>query len=119
MSMTLNGRRYIIRLGVLVREATQKCSAASEDWNRLNDEFNVWYSRQFPGPRDSVNYVKIKKENLALQDAENAWSHWQREVLRLAAAIQVEKDLIDLLGQNVITGEVDIPRMREAYNAAQ
>jgi hypothetical protein len=90
-------RRYVIRLGVLIREATQTCSAKSEAWNRLNDEFNDWYSRQFPGPRDIVHYVALKKANLGLQDAEAGWSHWEREVVRLTAALNAEKILKEIL----------------------
>jgi deoxycytidine triphosphate deaminase len=46
--MSGTDRRYFIALIKLIRQATQKCSAASEDWNRRNDEFNNWYKRQFP-----------------------------------------------------------------------
>jgi len=88
-------RRYYSRLGVLLREATLKCSAASEDWNVRNDEFNDHYRRQYPDkilkngkPSDPLHYVRGKKENLTLQDAENTWSHWEREVVRLSAAIE-------------------------------
>lgn len=100
MKLWRGEREYILKLNRLLREATQKCSAASDTWNRRNDEFNTWYAIQFPGkmgwseidekviPSDSVHYVGLKKPNLGLQDAENSWYHWQREVMRLAAAIQ-------------------------------
>lgn len=95
-------RRYILRLVDLTREATQKCSAKSEDWNVLNDEFNDHYRRQYPEkmvvspktgewiPEDPLHYSQGKKANLPLADAEAGWSHWQREVERLAAALDVE-----------------------------
>lgn len=95
-------RRYVIRLADLTREATQKCSAASEEWNVLNEEFNSHYRRQYPDrmvmsprtgewiPSDPLHYSQGKKANLPLADAEAGWSHWQREVERLAAAMNTE-----------------------------
>lgn len=112
--MTENDRRYFIRLIQLIRDANQRCSKASEAWNRANDEFNIWYRHQFPQmvswklgdvdgiPTDPLHYAKIKKENLALNDAEAEWSHWQREVVRLTAALQAEQVVRELLGHPII-----------------
>lgn len=100
MNLWRGEREYILRLNKFLREATQRCSAASDTWARRNDEFNGWYRRQFPDrmaqsnvnsewvPVDPVHYANLKKSNMGLLDAESDWSHWQREVLRLAAAIQ-------------------------------
>jgi hypothetical protein len=107
--MSGTDRRYFIALIKLIRQATQKCSAASEDWNRRNDEFNDWYKRQFPPrmihspvkedwiPEDPVHYTDLKKKNIGLMDAEATWSHWEREVTRLTSALQAEVNIRQLL----------------------
>lgn len=105
-----NEKRYCIELIKLIRDATQRASAASTQWNKINDEFNNWYHRQFPNkiatspitqiyiPADPVHYVGIKQKNIALNDAEATWSHWEREVQRLAAALSAEVQIRQLMG---------------------
>lgn len=112
MRIRLNDKekRYCIELIRLIRDATQRASAASAQWNKVNDEFNGWYRRQFSSqmatspvngeftPEDPVHYVGIKQKNLALNDAEATWSHWEREVRRLAAALSAEVQIRQLMG---------------------
>ena len=119
MSMHLGvwDRAYIIKLLKLIREATQKCSAASESWNKANDEFNDWYRRMFPGPREIKNYTDIKSKNLTLAAAFDEWHFWQREVLRLSAALEAEKTARDLWERWHVGGQ-DNPEAPGEWNTA-
>lgn len=120
-----NTRRYYVRLGTLLREATLKCSRASERWNAANEEFNDWYRRQFPdnmnpidgAPADPVHYTDIKQKNLGLNDAEAEWSHWEREAVRLSAAIQGGWALMQMLDKDVQERHAEIIAQRRTTNA--
>lgn len=126
-----NDRTYFVRLIQLIRDANQRCSKASEDWNRANDEFNDWYRRQFPGklswkmgsldptPKDPLHYVQVKEKNLRMIDAEANWSHWQREVVRLAAALQAEVNVRELLGMAEPASHPTIPTQWKGWTSAE
>lgn len=113
----ITDRRYFLQLIELIREATQKCSEKSAQWNALNDEFNDHYKRQYPGrmilsdrsgawvPVDPVHYSQGKKVNLPLADAEAGWSHWEREVKRLSAALEAEYTVRKLLTERFTNAE--------------
>jgi hypothetical protein len=103
-------RAYMLELIRLIREATQRCSAASAQWNKLNDEFNMWYDRQYPDlvkkrpfpatgsvRLDPLHYLNTKAPNVPMKAANEDWSHWEREVQRLAAALQAENTIREML----------------------
>lgn len=96
-------RAYVIQHIKLIREATQNCSKFSREWNVRNDEFNEWYVAQFQVPvddADPVHYVNVKKSNLGLTNAFDAWSFWQRELMRLTASLEAEKTAREMMEWN-------------------
>lgn len=87
-------RGYIRELVIQIRNATQEASKYSQQWNDLNDEWNAWYVANFQttiAMADPVHYTNTKKVNIPLAAAFDTWSFWQREAMRLTAALEAEK----------------------------
>lgn len=86
--------RYAQRLWELIREATQTCSAASRDWNELNQMLDVKLDGD--GISDIVVRARTKEANIPLQAAFSKTKFWQQEVLRLSAALESMKTIREL-----------------------
>lgn len=71
-----------------LRRANLKASNASEQWNKLNAEWNQMADDN--GWHDIVDRTKRKGENLPLKAAMDTWSFWEREAKRHADSILAE-----------------------------
>jgi hypothetical protein len=93
--LTDTERRYLDGLWRDLRNATHQANTASAEWNRRNDELNDLADRS---GWDDQKTVRVKGANQLLNDAFSGWNFWQQEVRRLAAAVQAEHALRELMG---------------------
>lgn len=71
-----------------LRRANLKASNASEEWNKLNAEWNQMADDN--GWHDIVDRTNRKSVNLPLKSAMDTWSFWEREAKRHAESILAE-----------------------------
>lgn len=71
-----------------LRRANLKASNASEEWNRLNAEWNQMADDS--GWHDIVDRNNRKSANLPLKAAMDTWSFWEREAKRISESILAE-----------------------------
>lgn len=101
-------RQYHKTLWRRARRATLRMIRASEEFETQSDALDRWLDEMAelypPGHRrhnpylDPVGRAKIRKDNIALQDALAEWDLWARTVAALHGAMGVEKIAPSLLG---------------------
>ncbi|PZF98517.1 hypothetical protein [Micromonospora deserti] len=93
--LTADERTYLDDLWRKLRHATHQTNTASARWNKVNDELTSLAERS---DWDDLKTDRVKAVNLRLNGAYAAWNFWQQEARRLAAAIQAERALRELMG---------------------
>lgn len=96
-------REWVLLQLRLLREATHKAADAARQWREMNAALEDWADRS--NLTDPIQRARVKGANLALSDARAAWSFWQQETVRIAAAIQGELAGRTLLGQAARTAD--------------
>lgn len=104
-ALTPDQTEYIYLQWRLLRKANAKAAEFSRKWNEMSEALSQRLDGS--GVTDPVLRARTMEQNLELNSYFNAWHFWQREAMRIHAAIHGEYIAMQLLAQHLDSGSPD------------